>query len=171
MQRIFVFTLLSIQPPDKKIPVARKIPFDDPEVITYVRIGSVLTQVIALKRTTKRCSTTVSPISSYSKLHSPALQCSRHHPCFVHLHPHLQSNPSFPFLIVGRPRRPASDYHRARLRPLGNIKTRTFPVFPPYIIRLHSPSPLLQQLRSTHMSIAMMDFTHFYFHFTQPLIA
>ena len=32
----------------KKIPVARKIPFDDPEVLTYVRIGYVLTQLTAL---------------------------------------------------------------------------------------------------------------------------
>lgn len=47
MQSMFFFSHLFIQPL-KKISVARKIPFDDPEVLTYVRIGYVLSQVIAL---------------------------------------------------------------------------------------------------------------------------
>jgi Phosphate transport (Pho88) len=33
----------------RKISVARKIPFDDPEVLTYVRISYVLSQVIGLR--------------------------------------------------------------------------------------------------------------------------
>jgi len=48
MQRMFLFPFFFIQPLKKKIPVARKIPFDDPEVLTYVRIGYVLTQLTAL---------------------------------------------------------------------------------------------------------------------------
>jgi hypothetical protein len=48
MQRMFFFPFLFIQPLKEKFPVARKIPFDDPEVLTYVRIGYVLTQLTAL---------------------------------------------------------------------------------------------------------------------------
>ena len=42
------FSVLTHAPSERKIPVARKIPFDDPEVLTYVRIGYVLTQLTAL---------------------------------------------------------------------------------------------------------------------------